>query len=390
MPKEVDDCVKKRLADPDFYPDDEERESIAWAVCTKQVKGVAMSKTRFHGINIDLCDVQGKKIKLTASEDGSILMFGNAILCHAEVNGNGDQILTEEIPNLVSTLSGKPIDLDHAPLDIHGVFTEVREVVNNGLAAVSVDGLIWADRFETSARDIREGRMMLSVEADADSVSCSICSEKFFGSTEYCEHLINRRATGAVRIFHNLKGAGGALTYRPADMKAKFDTASIRMVASHQEADLMEVQRMEELKKKLKELEAQLLSAGEDGKAKDAEIAKLKADVEQLESQIKESKVTGETLTASKDGLETQVTDLTAKLKSEQDRVALLLEQARRNALKASLDDDEWKAQRETIMAMTDEQFEVMTKIAAKSKPAELNIGLSGGQLPGDDPRWEV
>jgi hypothetical protein len=349
-----------------------------------------MSKARFHGVSINLCDVKGKKIELSASEDGSVLMFSNAILCHAEVNKNHDQILAEEIPNLVSTLAGKPIDLDHELANIHGVFTESREVVDNEMAAVAVDGIIWADRFGNSARDIQNGKMMLSVEGDADNVSCSVCAKVFLKPAEYCEHIINRRLAGSSRIFHNLRGIGGALTYRPADQQARFDTGSIRMVASHQEADLMEVQRMEELKKRLKELEVQLQSAEDDGKAKDAEIAKLKAKVEGLEGKIAESEKAGETLTASKDGLETQVTDLTEKLKSEEARTAELVERVRREALKASLDDDEWKAQRETIMAMTDEQFAVMTKVAAKSAPAEANIGLAGGQTHGEDSQWEI
>ena len=163
------------------------------------------------------------------------------------------------------------------------------------------------------------------------------------------------------------------------------------MVASHQEADLMEVQRMEELKKRLKELEAQLLSASEDGKAKDTEIEKLKAEVEQLKSKIKESEAAGETLTASKGDLETKVTDLAEKLKLEQGRTAKLLEQVRRDMLKASLDDDEWKEQREVIMAMTDEQFEVMAKVAAKPMPKkEVSIGLKGEKETDDSPQWEV
>ena len=350
-----------------------------------------MSKTRFRGVDISLSNPKGQKIELTASEDGSILMFNNAILCHAEVNDNGDEILVEEIPNLVSTLAGKPIDLDHELTDIHGVFTEVREVVDNGLPAVAVDGIIWADRFGDSARDVKSGKMLLSVEADADNVSCSICSKVFLAPLEYCEHVITRKLNGTSRIFHNLKGAGGALTYRPADKQAKFDTGSIRMVASHQEADLMEVQRMDELKKKLKELEAQLLAASEDGEAKDTKIEKLTAEVEKLKSKIEESEKAGETLTASKGDLETKVTDLTEKLESEQGRTVKLLEQVRRDMLKASLDDDEWKEQRDVIMDMTDEQFAVMAKVAAKPVPKkEVNIGLKGKEETDDPPKWDV
>ena len=176
-------------------------------------------------------------IEIQASDEGDILVFKNAILARAEVNGNRDEITKEGILELAASIAGRALDLEHRPKEIVGMFTAGRVADEN---ALSVDGLIWADRWPLVSSGVQDGAYHLSVEADAQSATCSTCGGTFASSAEYCEHLISRKGSSAVRRVSGLKAKGGAVTKRPAASNPRFDQSSIYFVASHGEGGKQE------------------------------------------------------------------------------------------------------------------------------------------------------
>lgn len=379
MPQEVHDCVKELLAKEDFYPDDPERESIAWGICNKRLESSAIS--------ITATDAIGQQIELVGSEDGDILLFSGAIMCHVGVNSNGDGIPNEaEIDNLANTIVGRAIDIEHKEHIIHGVFTSGRRVVGKSNApALEVGGLIWADRFPDSASDVKSGVYKLSIEAEADMAECSLCGKQFYKAGEYCDHLFNRSRSGAVRYLHGLKAKGGALTRNPADSGADFSGARLRMVASHDDGAVNGGSNSTED-----------LSMGEAEK-----IAELEASVKELEQKKSELEAAVDGLNqklASMDGDAKSLTDelnaTKASLEESQGRCTKLLEDSRRGRMAATIDDSAWSEKREVIMQMSDEAFELMASVAkgAATEPRrELGIGVEGSDDGHDEPSegWE-
>ena len=367
MPKEVDSCVQELLSKEDFYPDksSEERESAAWAICNKRHSTEGQ-------VTFDMVDGSPEITIQSSEEDGTILIFKNAVLCREAVNANGDDIGPGEIENLASTISGKPIDKEHERYDIRGVFTSGRRLDRDGVPALSVDGIIWADRYPEDANDVRSGRLKLSIEGTAERASCSICNEIFMRASNYCDHLRNKKASGAIRRLHGLKADGGALTYSPAERRAGFDVAQIRMVASHDESEFAAASskdkelEMPELKEQLDEMTAQLEAANSE---KDV----LANRVSELEAQLETERVANASL----------VEEFENKLTAAEAESAKNLEQVRKARLAGSLTDEEWEAQKATIMTMSDEAFELVASLGErkprKEHPAQDFHDVSGG-----------
>lgn len=230
MPKFVDDCVKALMADPKFKPKDpsQTKEDAAWAVCQTRYKQLA------EGSIITLETISEPISFVIAADDGGeLLRFRNAILVVAEENQNRDVILEEELQNLAATLPGRAIDYDHQWQRTIGVFTEAHVVQVGGTWGLSVGGLIWADRFPEEAQSVKEGRLSLSIEADASTAECSICGGIFERTLDYCEHLFDRARYGASRILHGLRAVGGGLTPHPAGTGTDFDLSKAYFVAHH-------------------------------------------------------------------------------------------------------------------------------------------------------------
>jgi len=143
-----------------------------------------------------------------------------------------DYLPAQEIEALAKNIGGMPIDDEHQFEDVVGVFTRgtvVKEA--NGLAAVSVDGLIWPQRFPGIARELVEGKRQLSMEVWIASATCGLCGEIFRRADDYCPHLTHKEAD---RTLHGVQGFGGALTVKPAGSDTTFDYNSMMVVASHQ------------------------------------------------------------------------------------------------------------------------------------------------------------
>lgn len=162
---------------------------------------------------------------IASEEDGSMLLFKDAILASAEVNRNGDCLNEEGIRQLASTIAGKPIDIEHDPRHNCGVFTAGREEGGD----LVVSGVIWAERYPKHAQKVLAGKMSLSVYAAARAASCLQCGKDFSSPEEYCECL--KSGSGA-RLLKGLKAKGGALTENPASLSAGFDTEKIFVVSS--------------------------------------------------------------------------------------------------------------------------------------------------------------
>jgi len=175
------------------------------------------------------------RFDIQASDNGRLLVFKNAILARAETNKNGDTITQKGIEELAATLAGMPIDFEHQYNEIRGAFT-AGHAMQDG--ALSTDGFIWADRFPKEAEGVQSGAYGLSVEAGAETATCSVCGEKFLKADDYCPHLVGRRRGGATRLVEGLVAKGGAITERPAATDPRFDLSSIYFVASHQETDV--------------------------------------------------------------------------------------------------------------------------------------------------------
>jgi len=229
MPEWVDKCVKQKMADPKFKPQEgKTKEESAWAVCQTIYKERVQAST----ITLELI-TEPATFVVANEESGEVLRFQNAILVVAETNSNQDTILEEELQNLAATLPGRPIDDDHTWQKCVGVFTEASVVKVGEMWGLRVSGLIWADRFPEAADGVRTGRLKLSIEADAQNAECSICGGTFSRAIDYCEHLLDKAKHGANRILHGLRAVGGGLTPSPAGTGTDFDLTSVYFVAHH-------------------------------------------------------------------------------------------------------------------------------------------------------------
>lgn len=377
MPKEVHDCVQDLLSKDDFYPDksESERESAAWGICQERHG----AKGTLEPVTFKTVDEVGEITVEATEDDGEILLFKNAVLCREAVNANQDEIAAGEIENLANTIAGRPIDNEHEERDIRGVFTAGRKVDRNGIPALSVDGLIWVDRYPQEANDVRSGRRKLSIEAVADSAECSVCNQMFARSSEYCDHLRNKRKTGAVRRLFGLKAKGGALTYSPAEKQAGFDIARIMMVASHDEDGLETISsEQKELEMGEKELKEQLDEMTAKLETVNQEKEELAAKVSELEQKLQDE---GEKLAASQTAQE----ELQSKLEAAESNSAKYLEQVRKARLSGSISEEEWESKKETIMAMSDDAFELVASLGAKKPSQEPRNPQDFHELDGEE-----
>lgn len=158
----------------------------------------------------------------------SLLVFEDAVLARAEVNANGDELTLAAIGELAQTIPLKPLDADHETRSVIGFFTKGHQ--DND--ALIVDGVVFADRFPEQAKGIRDGTLHLSMEAEFHSATCSICGGEFTSAAAYCEHLRNRKKSGARRKLSGLRAIGGGTTPNPAGTGTRFAPNQMYFVAS--------------------------------------------------------------------------------------------------------------------------------------------------------------
>lgn len=260
MPKAVDSCVKKRLANPDFQaPEtfDGDRESFAWALCKSldkqgklpaageflyvMIEGstyysedqVRWRKSRMvieEATTEDIAVAQQKMNTLMgALTPGSIMKFRDAILVRAEVNKNKDEVDQRGIREIASSLALKPIDRRHNAQEIVGIFIEGQPIEND--SAVSTSGLVWAGRWAEVAQDLLADKAMLSIEARAENAICAECGGVYAAEDEYCDHITRSRGGTAIRKLRGMVADGGAIVPNPAGTDTHIPSQGLLMIA---------------------------------------------------------------------------------------------------------------------------------------------------------------
>jgi len=316
-------------------------------------------------------------ISLQASGQGDILVFKNAILCRAEVNKNLDEVLPDGIDELAVSIGGRPIDVEHDLSLNCGVFTAGRRTSEN---ALSVDGFIWADRFPQTADGMQTGTHYLSIEADADKAKCSICGGEYDSATDYCDHLSNRRLTGAHRTMVGLKAKGGAVTKRPAGTDTAFDRSSLFFVASHEEKEKVTTMAEKEMAKcpRCGEMVEANETCAKCGKSMEASV--IAAELAEALARLNEIVNLKEQLQAAHDklaaDLEAAKTDAQKEKETLSAKVSDLVASIRRSAL--GLGDEDWNKRKEVILRMDDEAFNLMVASISESKSKTI----AGVRLP--------
>ena len=164
---------------------------------------------------------------------GDLLAFHNAVLARAEVNKNGDEIDDECLDELAATIRFTPVDHEHIERKVVGFFLD-GHVEDHALVT---SGVLFAKRFPEETQAVIDGRAKLSVEAEVDTARCSVCGGTFKKRKQYCAHLQDQRATGAVRKLSGLKCVGGGVTAKPAGTGTEFDTGpdGLHFIASEDE-----------------------------------------------------------------------------------------------------------------------------------------------------------
>jgi hypothetical protein len=385
MPKWVEDCVKEKMADSKFKPQEgKTKEESAWAVCQ------TIYKERVQASTITLELITEPATFVVANEkSGEVLRFRNAILVVAETNSNQDTILEEELQNLAATLPGRPIDDDHAWQKCVGVFTEASVVKVGEMWGLRVSGLIWADRFPEAADGVRTGRLKLSIEADAASAECSICGDTFSRAVEYCEHLLDRVRHGANRILHGLRAVGGGLTPNPAGTGTDFDPTLVYFVAHHlEEGGDAETDTTVDAEPSPEERQREKEQQTEGGSSMDKTLEQLQAELQEMTRKHDEQVVVREGVEASLAEVQEQIETLTAKVEeltgqldtANQEKAQVVTAHRKEVLVMKGMDEKEIEGKEEDIGSMTDAQFELLI---ANVKPAQSpSPGASGGFSP--------
>jgi len=424
MPASVENLVETLLADKDFYPDlpPDERKSRAYAIANKQLNA---------SVDLDaniFIAADEPSFNLVRGADGAtMLVFKNAVLASAEVNRNRDEITAQGIQELAESIAGRPIDVEHIRQRICGVFSGGRAVAERCL----VDGAIFADHYPQEAQSILDGGMHLSIKAKADKAACSVCGSEFGAASQYCAHLQDRRTHNAVRKLSGLKALGGAITKSPAGSRTAFDPQQLFVVAKHEEGGdystsgsqtaqaswydsyLKEGETINDLpasdfadpdgkrfpyKIHGKVIERGWLAAwsaangGHTGTKDESAIARLRRDkpqgidieetmdenaLQKLKDDLAAALSRATQLEAEKGDLQTrlaakegEVKSLTEGLQAADARNLTLLASLRRQRLAAIISDDEWAKQKNVLMAMADDAFELVAGMAERTAQA--------------------
>jgi len=406
LPKQVEECVKKRLANPDFQApknSDKNREEFAWALCqtlykkgqldgmTVEIEGkeywsldgnewFAKDEGNVAGFKLEPVtddDLKALNLLLGAKQDkNEILKFSNAFLAREESNKNKDDLNRKNLEDIAQTLPLRAIDFEHREKEIVGLFINGLVKGDGDRGGVATDGIVYARRRPDVAMGLMNGELKLSIEADADSAQCSLCGQIFKAQADYCEHLQGRlQGSGAVRRFPGtMKALGGAVTKNPAGSGTDVPRESIVMIASQIKAEgddsTDEVVIPEDEKSKVK------------GGVGVEELEKVKAELQEKVKAL-------EALMGEKDALEAEKAELTTQLEAAQKE---------RDDLKAEMENDEKFREREeklagrltpeviaekkeVILGFDDAAFEFF--LASLPEPAAVKAAVAGSVAPG-------
>ena len=305
---------------------------------------------------------------------GELLRFRNAELAKVEVNANRDEVDSQNVDDLVATLPLMPIDDEHKTDRVIGVFTAAKRSDDDRLLT---DGLVYARRFPDVADAIMNGRKKLSLEAYADYAICSVCGGEFKGAAGYCDHLRNRRVSGAVRRFVGLRAVGGGAVRNPADKTAGFDQNHVYLVASHSEDDEgsagEDQPEVVESGESVTETEGGVMTVEEIQEQLNQALAALKEAESERDKEKEEKEEDKEKL----DSAMAEMDALKASLEAVREQNAKLAESHRRQLLAKVLTDEEFDGRKDVIMGMSEEAVELLaSKAATASSGGQLNVNL--------------
>lgn len=167
------------------------------------------------------------------------LLHVRFILCHEGGNNNKDGFLYEELEKNYGTAVHKDLNVEHTDR-IVGVITAARFITKPEDASfdsmakaedfkphIECDAVIYKYKFPEVADEVifRQsiGSLRFSMETWFKEARCDKCEASFVDTTEYCEHLTNRFASGSedIRWLIGLSFAGAGIVENPADKDAK-------------------------------------------------------------------------------------------------------------------------------------------------------------------------
>lgn len=233
---DMESCVQKVMSEHSGEEGFAKENAIA--ICYNSIMGGDVEASE-HGLTLSPVtsdDLERWGHPAFADEaTGELVKAEGVALCHAERNANGDGITTQNIRELAATLNLTPLDVDHKPQEVVGVFVNPRQsdwaspagLISGG--ALMSDLVLYANRFPNIVADIKAGKRRPSIEARSKQVSCSICGgDKWFSTqAEYCDHLMpmlmgSRVDDGVTRWHKDMRAVGGGAVLHPAGTAATF------------------------------------------------------------------------------------------------------------------------------------------------------------------------
>lgn len=319
-----------------------------------------------------------------SGEEGDLLVFRNAVLARAEVNRNGDEITPQGIAELAASIAGKPIDVEHDRQKVCGFYTKGVPTEDRALA---VDGVIFASRFREVADGVVAGTHLQSIEASARTATCSICNQTFSAATGYCEHLINRRKSGAQRKVEGLKADGGGIVRSPAATNPVFDRSALYFIASHYEIDplvtdeshthteevVSTMETKEDEKKEPPEEEKKETPEEEKKEQGDCMKAQYEAQLADLQSKLDQAVAAQTEAIAAQTAAETKATQMQAERDALTARLTKMI-------LSAAFSDTELSDIEAKVNGWSLDQIELLASTRGKVTPAPKQgmVALTG------------
>lgn len=159
------------------------------------------------------------------------LMYIKLELCHANINRNKDQFLSEELRKSYGTIVDKPINWEHSSEVIGHIYnSEFVKYDKESAADVDIktdkivaEGVIYKYKFPKRAEEIakryEKNDLFFSMETYFEKAQCSACDKEFESEKNYCSHLLGRYNRGSEvtrKLLGNLFSGVGCVG-NPAD-----------------------------------------------------------------------------------------------------------------------------------------------------------------------------
>jgi hypothetical protein len=159
------------------------------------------------------------------------LMYVKLELCHANINRNKDQFLSEELEKSCKTIIDKPINWEHTSEIIGHIYnSEFVKYDKESAADVDIktdkivaEGVIYKYKSPSRAKEIAKrydkNDLFFSMETYFEKAQCSVCNQEFESEKDYCSHLLGRYDHGSEatrKLIGNLFSGVGCVG-NPAD-----------------------------------------------------------------------------------------------------------------------------------------------------------------------------